>query len=44
MGMPKNITKDMGYDIASSDTASGFQEYSGTFETIKAKDPKLMKG
>jgi len=43
LGMPKNITKDMGYDIASSDTASGFQEYSGTFEVLKAKNPKLYE-
>ncbi len=42
MGMPKNITWDqLNYDIANSDTSRGFQEYSGTFETIKQKDPEL---
>ena len=42
MGMPKNITWDqLNYDIANSDPSTGFQEYSGTFETLKQKDPKL---
>ena len=44
MGMPKNITWDqLNYDIANADTSKGFQEYSGTFETIKAKDEELYK-
>ena len=40
MGMPKNITWDsLNYDIANSDTSKGFQEYTGTFETIRTNYP-----